>query len=132
MERVVARVNELQPDLIVFTGDLADGTVEQLGPHTAALARLTAPLGVYFCTGNHEYYSGVESWTGEARRLGFDVLINEGRQIDFGGGRIALAGTTDFSAGEMVPGPESDPARALAASDGAGKSDEESRSPGSR
>ena len=119
VERVVARVNELHPDLIAFTGDLADGTVERLGPHTAALARLTAPLGVYFCTGNHEYYSGVESWTEQARRLGFDVLINEGRQIDFGGGRIALAGTTDFSAGEMVPGHESDPARALAASDGA-------------
>ena len=117
--RVVARVNELRPDLIAFTGDLADGTVERLGPHTATLAELTAPLGVYFCTGNHEYYSGVESWTGEARRLGFDVLINEGRQIDFGGGRIALAGTTDFSGGEMVPGHESDPAKALAASDGA-------------
>ena len=119
VERVVARVNELQPDLIAFTGDLADGAVERLAPHTAALAGLTAPLGVYFCTGNHEYYSGVESWTEQARRLGFDVLINEGRQIDCGGGRIALAGTTDFSAGELVPGHASDPAKALAASDGA-------------
>ena len=119
VERVVARVNELQPDLIVFTGDLADGTVERLAPHTAALAELTAPLGVYFCTGNHEYYSGVESWTEQAHRLGFDVLINEGRQIDCGSGRIALAGVTDFSAGELVPDHASDPAKALAASDGA-------------
>ena len=119
VERVVARVNELQPDLIAFTGDLADGTVERLAPHTTALAELTAPLGVYFCTGNHEYYSGVESWTEQARRLGFDVLSNEGRQIDCGGGRIALAGTTDFSAGEIVPDHASDPAKALAASDGA-------------
>ena len=119
VERVVARVNELQPDLIAFTGDLADGTVERLAPHTAALAELTAPLGAYFCTGNHEYYSGVEGWTEQARRLGFDVLINEGRQIDCGGGRIALAGTTDFSAGELVSGHASDPAKALAASDGA-------------
>lgn len=119
VERVVARVNELQPDLIAFTGDLADGTVERLAPHTTALAELTAPLGVYFCTGNHEYYSGVESWTEQARCLGFDVLINEVRQIDCGGGRIALAGTTDFSAGELVPDHASDPAKALAASDGA-------------
>ena len=119
VERVVARVNELQPDLIAFTGDLADGTVERLAPHTASLAELTAPLGVYFCTGNHEYYSGVERWTEQVRRLGFDVLINEGRQIDCGGGRIALAGTTDFSAGELVPDHASDPAKALAASDGA-------------
>ena len=119
VERVVARVNELQPDLIAFTGDLADGPVKRLAPHTAALAELTAPLGVYFCTGNHEYYSGVDSWTEQARRLGFDVLINEGRPIDCRGGRIALAGTTDFSAGEMVSDHASDPAKALAASDGA-------------
>ena len=119
VERLVSRVRELQPDLIAFTGDLADGTVERLGPHTAALARLTAPLGVYFSTGNHEYYSGVEEWTAQARRLGFDVLINEVRHIDRGGGRLAVAGATDFSAGEMVPGHESDPAGALAGSDGA-------------
>ena len=61
----------------------------------------------------------MERWTEQARRLGFDVLINEGRQIDCGGGRIALAGTTDFSAGELVPDHASDPAKALAASDGA-------------
>ena len=119
VERVVARVNELQPDLIVFTGDLADGTIERLATHTASLAELTAPLGLYFCTGNHEYYSGVENWTEQARRLGFDVLVNEGRQIDCGSGRIALAGVTDFSAGELVPDHASDPAKALAASDGA-------------
>ena len=119
VERVVARVNELQPDLIVFTGDLADGTIERLATHTASLAELTAPLGLYFCTGNHEYYSGVENWTEQARRLGFDVLVNESRQIDCGSGRIALAGVTDFSAGELVPDHASDPAKALAASDGA-------------
>ena len=119
VERVVARVNQLQPDLIAFTGDLADGSVERLAPHTAPLAKLTAPLGVYFCTGNHEYYSGVDSWTEQARRLGFDVLLNEGRQIDCGDARIALAGATDFSAGELVPDHASDPAKALAASTGA-------------
>ncbi len=119
VERLVSRVRELRPDLIAFTGDLADGTVERLAPHTAALGRLTAPLGVYACTGNHEYYSGVEEWTAQARRLGFDVLINEVRHIDRGGGRLAVAGATDFSAGELVPGHESDPAGALAGSDGA-------------
>ena len=119
VERVADRVRELQPDLIVFTGDLADGTVERLAPHTAALARLSAPLGMYFCTGNHEYYSGVEAWTGQARRLGFDVLINETRHIDCGDGRIALAGATDFGAEELVPAHASDPAGALAGSDGA-------------
>jgi hypothetical protein len=114
VERVVERVKQLQPDLIVFTGDLADGTTDQLGFDAAPLAELSAPLGTYFCTGNHEYYSGVEAWTDQARHLGFDVLINEGRLLEFGDGRIALAGATDCGAAEMVPDHASDPAKAFA------------------
>jgi predicted MPP superfamily phosphohydrolase len=119
VRRVVERVNQLQPDLIVFTGDLADGTIERLAPHVAPLADLRAPLGLFFATGNHEYYSGVEAWTGEARRLGFEVLLNEGRILDFKGARIALAGVTDLAGDEEFPDCVSDPAKALATADGA-------------
>ena len=55
--------------------------------------------------------SDLERWTVQARRLGFDVLINETRRIDCGGARIALAGATDFSAGELVPAPRVGPVR---------------------
>ena len=100
--RVVARINAEQPDIIAFTGDLADGSVDRLAPHTAALAELSAPLGVYFCTGNHDYYSGIEQWTAHASLLGFEVLVNEGRLLNRNGACIGLAGATDYSAGEMV------------------------------
>ena len=52
------------PDLVAITGDLVDGCVAELRAHVAPLARLRARHGVYFVTGNHEYYSGVQAgWT---------------------------------------------------------------------
>ena len=114
VQRVVDRVGQLEPDIIVFTGDLADGTTDRLSSDVAPLAQLQAPLGTYFVTGNHEYYSGVESWTDTAKSLGFEVLINEGRLLEFGDSRIALAGVTAYSAGELMPDHSSDPEQALA------------------
>src|SRR5262249_14984062 len=57
LQRIVAQVNELEPDLVVITGDLVDGSVATLGEHVRPLADLRAKDGVYFVTGNHENYS---------------------------------------------------------------------------
>lgn len=115
VRKVVERIKQLRADMIVFTGDLADGTTERLGADVAPLAELNAPLGVYFITGNHEYYSGVEAWINQAKRLGFDVLINEGRLLEYRGGQIGLAGVTDYGAAEMVADHASDPVKAFCA-----------------
>jgi uncharacterized protein len=78
VEGVVERVRALQPDLVAITGDLVDGTVEELRAHVAPLARLAeAPRGVYFTTGNHEYYSGVDDWLRYLPSLGIRPLANE-------------------------------------------------------
>jgi hypothetical protein len=58
VESIVGVANSLKADLIAVTGDLVDGSVQQLSAHTAPLAGLAARHGVYFVTGNHEYYSG--------------------------------------------------------------------------
>ena len=42
----------------------------ELRAHVAPLAQLRARHGVYFVTGNHEYYSGVRGWVDELGRLG--------------------------------------------------------------
>lgn len=68
IEDVVARVNALDPDVIAITGNLVDGPVEELAQHVAPLAKLKAKHGVYFVTGNHEYYSGVDAWVARPRR----------------------------------------------------------------
>ena len=113
VERIVARVNHLNADLIAITGDLVDGSVPDLSSHTAPLAALTARHGVYFVTGNHEYYSGERAWTAELRRLGLTVLKNQHVVLQHDGASLLLAGVTDFSAHHFDPAQRSDPAAAL-------------------
>ncbi|MGO9995442.1 MAG: metallophosphoesterase [Steroidobacteraceae bacterium] len=113
VERIVARVNHLKTDVIAITGDLVDGSVPELSSHTAPLAALTARHGVYFVTGNHEYYSGERAWTAELRRLGLTVLKNQHVILQHDGASLLLAGVTDFSAHHFDPAQRSDPAAAL-------------------
>src|SRR5271168_3295373 len=110
---IVRRVNELNADLIAVTGDLVDGTVQQLSAHTAPLAELSARHGAYFVTGNHEYYSGESAWTLEIRRLGLQVLKNEHVVLEHNGASLVLAGVTDVSAHHFDAAEQSDPVAAL-------------------
>jgi uncharacterized protein len=113
VEAIVRRVNGLNADLIAVTGDLVDGTVQQLAAHTAPLAEFSARHGAYFVTGNHEYYSGESAWTAEIRRLGVQVLKNEHVVLEHNGASLVLAGVTDFSAHHHDPAQRSDPQAAL-------------------
>jgi predicted MPP superfamily phosphohydrolase len=113
VETIVRRVNALNADMIAVTGDLVDGSVQQLSAHTAPLAGLTARHGTYFVTGNHEYYSGERAWTDEIRRLGMHVLKNEHVVLEHDGTSLVLAGVTDYSAHHFDPAQRSDPAAAL-------------------
>lgn len=114
VESVLRTVNTLNADLIVITGDLTDGTVEMLREAIAPLAELDAPLGVYYVTGNHEYYWGdAEGWVAELRRLGLQPLVNEHVLLSRGEAAIVLGGVTDFRAGDYISGHRSDPHRAF-------------------
>lgn len=96
-EHVLRRVEELTPDLIAVTGDLVDGSVRQLARAASPLARLRAPHGVFFVTGNHEYYSDAESWCAHLARWGWRVLRNESTRIQSGSESFDLAGVDDPS-----------------------------------
>ncbi len=114
VDAIVDTVNALDADMIAITGDLVDGSVAQLSPHTEPLARLTSRHGSYFVTGNHEYYSGVGGWVDELRRLGLRVLMNEHVVLDHGGESVVVAGVTDYSAHHYHESHRSDPAAAVA------------------
>ncbi|HXS53817.1 MAG TPA: metallophosphoesterase [Usitatibacter sp.] len=113
VERIVERVNGLAADMVAITGDLVDGPVEELARHTEPLARLASRHGTYFVTGNHEYYSGVQGWVRELRRLGAHVLLNEHVLLEHGGATLAVAGVTDYSAHYFDAAHRSDPRRAV-------------------
>ena len=106
---VVERVNRLKPDVVAITGDLVDGSVRELSPHTEPLGGLASRHGTYVVTGNHEYYSGAGAWIRELRRLGARVLLNEHVVIEHDGAKVALAGVTDYSAHHFDPSHRSDP-----------------------
>lgn len=113
VDAIVSKVNALRADVIAVTGDLVDGSVSQLAVHTAPLADLEARHGVYFVTGNHEYYSGERAWTQELRRLGLTVLKNQHVILGHNGASVVLAGVTDYGAHHFDPAQRSDPAAAL-------------------
>jgi predicted MPP superfamily phosphohydrolase len=114
LNAIVTKVNALKPDAIAVTGDLVDGSVQRLAIHTEPLARLSAPDGAFFVTGNHEYYSGAEQWIAEVRRLGLRVLLNEHVIRRRGDAALMIAGVTDFTAGHFNPAHKSDPRLAAA------------------
>jgi len=117
LEGIVARVNVLDADLVVITGDLVDGSVESLRHHVAPLATLKSKLGVYFVTGNHEYYSGAASWIEHLGTLGVRVLRNECVTIGSGAASFDLAGVDDHTGGQFIKGHGADVPKALAGRD---------------
>jgi predicted MPP superfamily phosphohydrolase len=115
IESIVARTNALEPDVIAITGDLIDGTVAELTDAVAPLAALRARHGVYFVTGNHEYFSGATPWIAELTRLGVRCLRNERVSIGQGDASFDLAGVDDHSGARSgEPGHGEDLAKALA------------------
>jgi predicted MPP superfamily phosphohydrolase len=114
LKAIVDVVNRQQADLVAVTGDLVDGSVEQLGPHVAPLAALRSRHGSYFVTGNHEYYSGADAWVAELRRLGLQVLMNEHVLLEHAGACVVVAGVTDFGAHRFDAAQRSDPRAAIA------------------
>jgi predicted MPP superfamily phosphohydrolase len=96
LRRVVARVNALAPDVVAVTGDLVDGQVQTVRDFVAPLGDLRARFGVYYVTGNHEYYWGGPEWEAEVHRLGLTVLRNSHRVITRDGSELALGGVPDL------------------------------------
>ncbi|HEY4186963.1 MAG TPA: metallophosphoesterase [Polyangia bacterium] len=110
---IVETTNALAPDIIAITGDLVDGSVAELRDAVAPLADLRAPCGVFFVTGNHEYFSGAQQWVDEVTRLGIKVLRNERVEVTRNGEILDLAGVDDLSAARFGGGHGEDLGKAL-------------------
>jgi len=114
-ERIVTTINGLDADLVAIVGDLVDGSVEELGEAAAPLRDLVSRDGSFFVTGNHEYYSGFQTWLTELSRLGVHPLRNERLTIARGGASFDLAGVNDVTGKAQGDGPDME--RALAGRD---------------
>ena len=113
IQGVVDRANALKADLIAFTGDLAEGSVAQFGHHAEPIRELSAPHGVYFVTGNHEYFHDLNGCLAYLEEAGVRVLRNERVPIGVGEDRFDLAGVDDHDGARIAPDHGPDLERAL-------------------
>lgn len=98
VERLVARTNGLRPDLIAITGDLVDGEADGVRGKAERMAALRSTHGVFFVTGNHEYYAGVGKWIPVIQGMGWRVLDNTHQLLTHHGAELAVAGLPDPAA----------------------------------
>jgi predicted MPP superfamily phosphohydrolase len=117
LQSVVERTNALNPDLIAITGDLAEGSVAQFRNEVEPLRGLSAPEGVFFVTGNHEYFHDLTGWLRLLGDFGIRVLRNESVAVRGDGGGFDLAGVDDHDGRRIAPGHGADLPRALGGRD---------------
>ncbi len=96
LEKTVAKINALDPDVIFLPGDIVDETVTAKDEveFSAIMRRLRAPLGVFAVPGNHEFYSGLERNLACLRACGIKVLEDEAINV---AGAFVLVGRRDPS-----------------------------------
>ncbi len=98
LEELVVKINQLEPDMIVFTGDLIDNprTYQIDERLTSTLGRLRARDGKFWIYGNHDHGGyGTDILMDVFQQSGFELLQNGHRQIDKNGDMIYLAGLDD-------------------------------------
>ena len=94
LEKIVKKVNAQNPDIIFITGDLFDGMDGSTGTLVGALNSFTAPQGVYFVTGNHESYLGLDKALDILKQTKIRVLNDE--IIDLNGLQIVGISYPEF------------------------------------
>lgn len=104
LERLVARVDALEPDIVLFTGDLVNSSPDELDRFESILSQLHAPDGLFSVLGNHDYctYRHYDSTDGATRncarliererKMGWQLLLNENRLVGRGADTIAIVG----------------------------------------
>ncbi|MBL8203529.1 MAG: metallophosphoesterase [Blastocatellia bacterium] len=90
------RVNELQPDLIVLTGDYVSHSVDFIPGCARALGKLRAKHGVFAVLGNHDHWTDGQLMKTALESQGIRVLCNENERIEKDGAHICLAGVDDM------------------------------------
>jgi predicted MPP superfamily phosphohydrolase len=108
-------INEQQPDLVLFTGDLVNYASVEMAPFMDIFDKIQARHGVYSVLGNHDY-GDYQPWpSAEAkaanmremedihRRLGWILLRNENRQVEINGELVGIVGVENYSAYPRFP-----------------------------
>jgi len=106
--RGIQMINELNPDVILFTGDLVNNKADEIEPYVDLFSSLKANYGKFSTLGNHDYGDYVKWESDQAKqanmdklfglheKMGFDLLNNENRQIQKDGEFINIIGVENW------------------------------------
>jgi predicted MPP superfamily phosphohydrolase len=92
LEKIINRVKAANPDILVSTGDLVDGQINNLEGLAELLKDINPGYGKFAITGNHEYYAGIDQAMDFTRKAGFKFLRGEGVHV---GDIMNIAGVDD-------------------------------------
>jgi uncharacterized protein len=95
MDRYVAAINRMRPELILIPGDFVQSRVDEADPLCESLQHLRAEYGVYGCLGNHDFYADGDTVATDLERAGVRMLRNENVSPDPRGERFNLIGIDD-------------------------------------
>ena len=108
-------IQDLEPDLILFTGDLVNNTSEEFDKFIPYFKKLTAKIGKYSIMGNHDY-GLYYNWQSEHEKeqneqkirdhhktIDFDLLENQSRRIERNGKFINLIGVENWGRPPFPP-----------------------------
>jgi hypothetical protein len=96
LRALIARVNALEPDLIVITGDVFDFDPSFIDEGCRELASLDAPLGVFCVLGNHDVYTGADAVArGLESMTKIRVLRDAWAKVEVSGAALAIVGVED-------------------------------------
>lgn len=96
MDRYIQIVNDANPDLVIFTGDLITEGIGHVQEGAEALEKIESTYGVYAVIGDHDYWAGQDHITNALEELGIKVLRNEEIEINHHGTPINIAGVTEI------------------------------------
>jgi len=92
LKRILELVKSEKPDILISTGDLVDGQINNLSGLAELLREVKPRYGKYAVTGNHEFYAGLPQALAFAKQAGFTMLRGRGITV---AGRINLVGVDD-------------------------------------
>lgn len=105
IQKLVNKVNQLNADAIVFTGDLVNRSADEAVPFIPILSSLVARDGVFAILGNHDYpypFRGDSLMKGSRKvvdveqRMGWQVLLNEHKLLSRNGAHLAIVGVENI------------------------------------
>jgi uncharacterized protein len=108
LERAIKSINELEPDLIFFTGDLVNNYAWELKGWDKVLKQLNSKIGKFSVLGNHDY-GDYSRWRSESdkhknfehikefhNKIGFTLLLNDAKIIELENEQIAVVGVENW------------------------------------